>query len=284
MTTDPTSGAGTATLTRHAPVLPVDPTGLDAARHATFARLDVVDAAPAPRRTARPALRWGLAAASAAALTVAGLTLPSPGDPAAFAGWRAVPAPVDAQTLAADGAACADLGGPLPGTPDAAAAHPVLSERRGPYAFTVVSSDGWLRYCLVAPTFAFANVHSPDGSTSSGVSGSPATQGESWEVVDTGGFADPAPGTLTLATAGTFTSDGEQWSTALGRVAPDVTSVQVSLSDGTTVDATAAEGVYAAWWPGTAQPREVVGVATDGSRARAALDVDWSVVGPPAGS
>ncbi|GIG22107.1 hypothetical protein Cch01nite_28310 [Cellulomonas chitinilytica] len=271
----------TDTLTRHAPRLPVDPTGLDAAHRATLARLDDTNLTlvPAPTRTARPALRWGLAAASAAALTVAGLTIPSPGDQPAFAGWRADPTSADPAALAANSDECARLGGDLPGVPDGPV-RLVLSELRGPYTFTVLYTGDWLRYCLVGPTLRFANATDPDGTTGF-VAGDGSQQGSGSVTADADGLRDPAPGELTLATAGTFADDaGDAWSTVLGRVAPDVTSVRVTLTDGTTVDATAADGVYAAWWPGSVAPAEVTGVRADGSTARAGSGVDWSHPAP----
>ncbi len=278
-------------LTRHAPATPVDPAGLDDARRATFARLDE-PWAPPRRRLARPAMGWGLAAASAAALTVVGLTLPSPTDRAAFGGWSAEPRAVDAATLATNGADCArlgneptvvghtvvehesptDSGGPL---------QPVLSEERGPNAFTVVASDEWVKFCLVGPALQFSSAHARHGGGGF-ESGGPQPGG--WSSMSSNeGYPDPPAGGLTLAERGTYRSGADgSWSAVLGRAAPDVRSVQVRLVDGSTVEATVTDGFFVAWWPGAVEPREVTGARDGGGTARESFDGEWSWSPPPA--
>lgn len=269
---------GTDTLTRHAPRPPVDPTGLAAARAATFARLDAADTPARPSR--HHPVRWGLAAASAAALTVAGLTLPSPGDQPAFAGWTAVPTPLTGDALAARGSEC-EAAASSHGMPAADGATPLLAEERGPHTFTVIASDAWVRYCFTGPGFSFVDGHSTDGGTAYAGAGSLAVDGERVSVISSDAFAAPSAGGLTVAVSGIYTVADERWSMALGRVAPDVGAVEVTLADGTTVEATAASGTWAAWWPGTAEPREVVGTLTGGGTVRVEPEATVSRVPDP---
>ena len=263
-------------LTRHAPRPPVDPDGLTQARLATFDRLDAT-VTQLPVRHGRPALRWGVAAASAAALTVVGLTLPSLGDQPAFAGWRAVPAAVDPAALAVNTASCAQLAARNPGMP-AGAAEPVLSELRGPWTFTVAEVGGVLLTCLEGPSSSFATGFGADGMAYGWVTGEPRDEDDvsMVSVVPVGGLDDPAPGELTVGAGSSYGNDESgRWSAALGRVAPDVQSVRVAFADGTTVDASASDGVFAAWWPSAAVPVEVTGVRADGSTVSDEWSYSW---------
>jgi hypothetical protein len=45
-------------------------------------------------------------------------------------------------------------------------------------------------------------------------------------------------------------TDGQAFRQLAGRVGPDVTGVTLVLADGSTVEATVANGWFAAWWPG----------------------------------
>ena len=80
----------------------------------------------------------------------------------------------------------------------------------------------------------------------------------------------------------------EPWSFALGRVGGDVTSVEVRLSDGSTLEASVADGVWAAWWPSEETVREVRPTLADGTVGTAAeldrftVDVRRAGEEPPA--
>lgn len=263
-------------LTRHAPRTPVDPDGLTEARLATFDRLDAT-VTPLPARHGRPAQRWGVAAAGVAVLTVAGLTLPSLGDQPAFAGWSEVPTAADPAALAANTDSCVQLAAENPSMPVGPAA-PVLSELRGPWSFTVADVGGVLLTCLEGPSQSFATGFDDDGAAYGWVTGEP--RGESdvsmVSVVPTGGLDDPEPGELTVGAGSSYGNDQSgRWSAVLGRVASDVGSVRVVLDDGTVVDASASEGVFAAWWPSAALPVEVTGVRADGSPVSEAWGYAW---------
>lgn len=263
-------------LTRHAPRPPVDPDGLAAARLTTFDRLDAT-ITRLPVRHGRPALRWGVAAASAAALSAAGLVLPSLGDQPAFAGWRAVPTAADPADLAASTDSCAQLAAQNPSMPGGPA-RPVLSELRGPWTFTVAEVGEVLLTCLEGPSSSFATGFGADGAAYGWVTGEPRAEDEvsSVSVVPVGGFDDPEPGALTVGAGSSYgTDESGRWSAALGRVAPDVESVRVVFADGATVDASTADGVFAAWWPSADLPTEVTGVRADGSTVSAPWSFSW---------
>lgn len=264
-------------LTRHAPDLPVDPEGLAEARRATFDNLHA-PVTDLPARRTRPALRWGVAAASAAALTVAAVALPSLGDKPAFAGWTQVPTAADASALAANTDACVQLAAENPSMPTGTA-HPVLSEMRGPWAFTVVDVDGVLLNCLAGTASSFATAFDEDGNAYGWVTGE-QPRGDSdvsmVSIVPAGGLDDPEVGELTIGAGSSYgNEESGRWSAAVGRVGSDVGSVQVVFADGTTVAASTADGVFAAWWPSGETPASVTGVRGDGSTVTAVWSYSW---------
>ncbi|MCR6648935.1 MAG: hypothetical protein NVV70_12645 [Cellulomonas sp.] len=270
-------------LTDLRPDRTIDPDGLAAAHDLLHARIDagtapttVVDLAP---RRRRGAARLGLVGAAAAAAAVVTLVLPNPTDTAAFAGWTAVPAQLDAADTAAAGEQCLALRTGVAGTgPDAptnlADAKAVLADRRGETTFTVLSSGAGLQSCLIGPRTRVSMVLS-------GAGGDAVT---SWDVgAQNPGTAETAPDTqLSVGVVGpdaTPTADGatyatggiegvgsdEPWGYGIGRVGADVTSVDVHLSDGSVVQASVAGGVWAAWWPTQDLVAQVVPTLADGT-------------------
>lgn len=278
----------------------VDPDGLATARslldgslvdqHDAPATLDEV----APRRR-RGAVRLALVGAAAAVAAVVAVALPSPTDSAAFAGWTAVPAELNADELAAAGRECLDLRTSLHGDPPDSPrnlddARPVLTDRRGDTSFTVLASDAGLQSCLIGPHVSTSSIVTSSG-TGDAVTGS-ATSGQGTAEDDSLSVGIIGDDTAPDADEATFVSGGTQgygssdpWSSAVGRVGDDVASVEVVLADGTTVVASVNEGVWAAWWPEDTQVESVTPTLTDGSTGVApviepfALDVDEDPAG-----
>ena len=56
-----------------------------------------------------------------------------------------------------------------------------------------------------------------------------------------------------------------------GRVAPGIVSVEVALSDGTTVAASVGNGHWLAWWPGVPSADSITGTSADG----VATVIEW---------
>lgn len=270
----------------------VDPDGLTTARSLLDDHLrdDAGPGAPgapgtldelAPRRR-RGGVRLGLVGVAAAAAAVVAVALPSPGDPAAFAGWTAVPAELSADELAAAGQQCLDLrthqGGDGPDAPrNLDDARAVLTDRRGDTSFTVLASDAGLQSCLIGPAVSSSTIVTSSGRGDAVMGSGSADQEQGGESIAIGIVGDDSP---PRPDAATFVSGGTQdygssapWSSAIGRVGDEVASVEVLLTDGTAVVASVNEGVWAAWWPTDAQLRSVTPTLADGTTG-VAPDVD----------
>lgn len=189
---------------------------------------------PNPRR--RVALRLGLAAALAAA-SVAGVTLwphaQVGGVSSAYAAWRTVPQPVEPGDLAAQGRACLDAVRRTGGDPQALRADelaPALAERRGPWTMTLLVAGERGSHLEAAVTCL--------GNTDPSL------------PVEWGGYAGPAAGVPARDEIAWIGAGGHgHWFDVSGYVGDDVTHVAVTLSDGTVVEASVADGYFLAWWP-----------------------------------
>jgi hypothetical protein len=176
------------------------------------ARLRGVDYHPRSRSLpSRPKL-GALGLAAAAGAGATAILLGSSAAPA-FAGWTASPtAPLPGQLATAE-----QRCGPSAGTP-------VLTDTRGPYTASVYA-DG--STCMQGNGITISS--SRDGS---GRSTSPA-------------------GKIQLNGTGESDSDGHALTMVDGPTGAGVTGVTVTRSDGSSVQATAKNGWYLAWWPGT---------------------------------
>ncbi|UJP40404.1 hypothetical protein [Cellulomonas palmilytica] len=285
----------------------VDPAGLSAAQDLVTARIaadevpDLRDRLPRRRSTAA---RVGLVGAAAAAVAAVTLVLPNPSDTPAFAGWTAVPASVTADELEAAGEKCLALrtgaAAEVPadqrdGLDNLQDAQPVIADRRGSTTFTVLRSDAGLQSCLIGPSVATSFVVSGAGgsaSTGRGTSGA-EPEGEYTSIGIVGDDTPPGADGASFVSGGVenATSD-EPWGFGLGRVGADVASVELELTDGSTVEATVEDGTWAAWWPSTASVAEVRPTLADGSAGTSpqidVFDVDavleGAVTGEPGGT
>lgn len=213
----------------------------------------------------RPVLRMLLVLAPvAAAAAVAGVLVTGfgPSKQVAFAGWSATPTtPAAGQVSAAKAICLADANQDLQsqrptsmqhkllGTPEGTF-EPVVIDTRGPYTLVVMRVTGTVSMetaaCLTGPGDLATH---PRLSTATGK--------------DTPPPASDAVGTFGWGHTGNGTRPGAE-TVILGTVGATVTSVTLTLTDGTKVTATVANGVCAAWWPGSTNPYSAVASTVTG--------------------
>jgi hypothetical protein len=180
----------------------------------SIARLRAIDYHPRHRRIRKLPVIGALGAAGTGAAVALVVSLGSSATPA-FAGWQATPSIPSPGQLAQAAQACGqDLG------------SPVLSDSRGPYTASIYANSTTGDVCL-----------SGDGVSVSSRSTSQAP-------------ASVAAGQIQSSGGGTRDSAGNALTLVDGRTGAGVTAVTVDRSDGSSVQATVANGWYLAWWPG----------------------------------
>jgi hypothetical protein len=181
----------------------------------SIARLRAIDYHPRQRRIGRLPVIGALGATGTAAAIAALVTVGSSTVPA-FAGWKATPSiPAPGQLAQAAQACGEDLGSPL------------LSDSRGPYTASIYADSTTSNVCLSGNGVSMS---------SSSTSQAPASVAAGQIQSSGGGTRDAAGNALTLVD---------------GRTGAGVTAVMIERSDGSSVQATVANGWYLAWWPGT---------------------------------
>ena len=181
----------------------------------SIARLSAIDYRPRRRRISRLPAIGALGATGIAAAVVAIVALGSSAAPA-FAGWRATPtSPAPGQLAQAVQACGYDLG------------SPVLTDSRGPYTASIYADSTTTDVCLSGNGVSMS---------SSSTTAAPASVATGHIDLDGGGMRDSAGNALTLVD---------------GRTGAAVTAVTIERSDGSSVQATVANGWYLGWWPGT---------------------------------
>ena len=204
------------------------------------------------RRLSRLTAQSGVLVAVALAVTVGVVAVPAlqGGPSAAFASWTPVPTPVPPTEARALAQECLSGGRALGNDGPASA---TLTERRGGFTFTLVATDDAIGNCIVLdPTTV-----STDGNIEQA--------GYTW-----GSLSDlplPPPDGTTVQWGSTFTSAAGEYTSAIGRVGPQVTAVEVSSETHAEVKALVDQGFFTAWWPGG--PDNTITVTTtqtDGSR------------------
>ena len=200
----------------------------------SIARLSAIDYRPRRRRfgvvSAVSAVGVGAAAAALAAVFAL-----SSGAAPAFAGWKAAPtSPAPGQLAQAAQACGRDLG------------NPVLTDSRGPYTASIYADSTTSDVCLSGNGVSMS---------SRSTSATPVRVAAGQIDLDGGGTRDSAGNALTLVD---------------GRTGADVTAVTIERSDGSSVQATVANGWYLAWWPGTVAATKAE-VKTDSGTSNAAF-------------
>jgi hypothetical protein len=180
----------------------------------SIARLRAIDYHPRRRRIGKLPAIGALGAAGTAAAVAALVTVGSSAAPA-FAGWKAAPTnPAPGQLAQAAQACGQDLG------------SPILSDSRGPYTASIYADSTTSDVCLSGNGVSMS---------SSSTSQAPASVAAGQIQSSGGGTRDSAGNALTLVD---------------GRTGSGVTAVTIDRSDGSSVQATVANGWYLAWWPG----------------------------------
>ena len=181
----------------------------------SIARLRAIDYHPRRRRIRKLPAIGALGVTGVAAAVAAIVTLGSSAAPA-FAGWQPTPGtPAPGQLAQAIQACGKDLG------------SPVLTDSRGPYTASIYADSTTSDVCLSGNGVSMS---------SSSTSTAPASVAAGQIQLDGGGTRDAAGNALTLVD---------------GPTGAGVTAVTIERSDGSSVQATVANGWYLAWWPGT---------------------------------
>jgi hypothetical protein len=186
----------------------------------SIARLGAINYHPRRHRLRTLPAIGVLGATGMAAAVAAILILGSSAAPA-FAGWQSTPTtPVPGQLAQAVQACGRDLGSPL------------LTDSRGPYTASIYADSTTSDLCLSGNGVSMSS-----SSTSAAPTSVPAGQIQ----LNGGGTRDAAGDALTLVD---------------GRTGAGVTAVTIERGDGSSVQATVANGWYLAWWPGTVPARK----------------------------
>ena len=188
--------------------------------------------------------RWAAVGAAAAVAAVALLVVGTTGGgpTRAFAGWSATPtAPATGQLAAAE-ATCQQR------FPAYASAPPTLADTRGPFSLLLYGGTTANIVCVTGWSFGGA------------IGGGTVYPG----AIRPGSVA-PTVIDPTYGTAGGMSAGGHTFSYVTGQAGADVTSVTLTLNDGSQVDATVASGWYAAWWPGSQEAQAATITAASGT-------------------
>jgi hypothetical protein len=198
----------------------------------SIVRLQAIDYHPRRRVRRLPAI-GALGVTGTAAAVAAVATLGSSAAPA-FAGWRSTPTTPAPGQLAQAAQAC----GQGLGTP-------VLTDSRGPYTASIYADPTTSDLCLSGNGVSMS---------SSDTSVAPASV---------------APGHIQLGGRGIRDSAGDALTLVDGRIGPGVSAVTIERSDGSSVQATVANGWYLAWWPGTVAPMNAQVTTASGTSTEA---------------
>lgn len=212
--------------------------------------------APRPRL---PATRWATIGIAVAAVTGVAVILPTLTAAPSYASWTATPGELARADADVAAAACHDRTGELADDDWLAGARlsTRLVERRGDHVAVLLTGSGGGQTPEASVSCV---VHLPVGDTTAG--------SVAWAASGGGGFAPPAAGEFfegamsTLSTGGLF-SRGEPVSFVDGRVGNGITGITIH-AHGQAVEASIANGTYAAWWPGKRFSEEDPGASGEG--------------------
>lgn len=156
----------------------------------------------------------------------------------------------------------------------------VLADTRGPFTAMVLQSAGATATCLTGPSFTTTQANAAQGGASQHVLSSGSSGAGTAPAISIMGLGRPGSGPIEQAVQSQLsTGNGQPYTLVQGQVAADVSAVTLSLSDGTDVQATTADGSFLAWWPGGA-------TATSARIARASgvttQQLAFTALSPPA--
>ena len=211
------------------------------------------------QRTSRYAIGGSTVLAGVAAVLV--LVFAGPGTPDAFAAWTPSPtAPASGQVANAEAACAAGAAAPPPGAPSGVvpSRSPVsLVDTRGPFTLLLfganTATQGALM-CVSGPTITPSAHHSMQMSQS--------------HVSQSRGHQSPfsTPGQISLdRLQAESTDNGRPYTIAEGSTGAGVSAVTLTLSDGKHVRSTTGNGLFLAWWPGSATVTSATLTTTTGT-------------------
>ena len=197
-----------------------------------LARQEHLVAELAVRRRHRQRRRFALGGVGLAASGVAtALVLFGAGTSPAFAAWTASPTtPASGQVAAAEAACGARPTNPPPGAPTLPSTLS-LTDTRGPFTLLLFGANTTSQGALMC-------MSGPDGTQFSIASG--------------GQPALPGPVQVTLDRLQGASANGENYTIAEGSTGSAVSAATLVLTDGTRVATTVGNGLFLAWWPGSA--------------------------------
>jgi hypothetical protein len=214
----------------------------------SIVRLRAIDYHPRRHRVRRLPAFGALAATGTAAAVAALVALGSSAAPA-FAGWQSTPTTPARGQLAQAAQTCGrDLG------------SPVLTDSRGPYTASIYANPTTSDVCLNGNGISMSGVDT---------SAAPVTVG---------------PGQIQLAGRGMRDSAGDALTLVDGRIGAGVTAVTIERSDGSSVQATVANGWYLAWWPGTATAKNAEITTASGTSTVAFPSTSTPALNCPSGA
>ena len=189
----------------------------------------------------------GGAGLAASGVTTALVVLVGTGTPAAFAAWTPSPtAPSPGQVAAAEATCQAGATAPPAGAPSVPTTVS-LTDIRGPFTlvlFGAATPTKGVLMCMSGPDgtqFSIAMGNEPPG---------------------------PRAGQITLDRLQGETADGQPYVVAEGSAGSGVSRATLTLSDGSQVVATVGNGLFLAWWPGSATVTSAAVTSASGTTAQ----------------
>jgi hypothetical protein len=195
------------------------------------------------RNRRRGGLALGGSALVASGVTTALLVLAGPGTASAFAAWTAAPTtPAPGQISSAEATCEAGAATPPPGAPPGLATGTTqvsLVDTRGPFTLVLFGANTSTQGALMCVSGPSINSSAQANSQMSESIGSQSSL--------------PAADQITLdRLQAESANDGQAYTIAEGSVGAGVTGATLALSDGSDVVTTTGNGLFLAWWPGSA--------------------------------
>jgi hypothetical protein len=196
------------------------------------------------RRGQRRAFALGSAGLVAGGVTTALVVLLGAGTPSAFAAWTASPTtPAPGQLVGAEATCAARPTNPPPGLP-ALPAKVTLADTRGPFTLLLFGTNTSSQGALMC-------MNGPDGTQFSIALGTQPPL--------------PGVGHITVDHLQAQSAEGQPYVIAEGSAGSGVSAATLALSDGTHVVTTIGNGLFLAWWPGTATVTSAVVTSASGT-------------------
>jgi hypothetical protein len=227
-----------------APVIPY----LTDTRLLTRERHLVQEIAASRRRRQRHGFMLASAGLAAGGGATALVVLLGAGTSPAFAAWTASPTtPAPGQLAAATAACAARPANPPPGVP-ALPTKVTLADTRGPFSLLLFGTN-------TASSGVLMCMSGPDGTQFSIAAGSQP--------------ALPGTGQITLDRLQAGSANGEPYTIAEGSAGQGVDAITLALTDGSQVVTTVGNGLFLAWWPGTATVTSAAVTTSSGTTTQA---------------